>query len=43
MHEMTWGAGTMMWAMGITWLLLIVLVVLAIAALGRYLFSSRRD
>ena len=36
MHDMM--SGGMMWGMGITWLLLIVLVILGIAALVKYVF-----
>jgi hypothetical protein len=34
--------GGMMWGMGLIWLLVVVLLVLAIAALAKYLFTSRR-
>lgn len=33
--------GTMMWGIGLVWLLVIVLVVLGIAALVKYLFFDR--
>jgi hypothetical protein len=33
--------GGMMWGMGVVWLLVVVLLVLGIAALAKYLFSSR--
>jgi uncharacterized membrane protein len=33
------GGGMMMWAMGLLWLLAIVFLLLAVAALARYLFS----
>lgn len=36
MHDMM--DGTMMWGMGLLWLVLIVVVILAIAALVKYLF-----
>ena len=36
---MTWGGGAMMWAMGLYGVLVIVLLVLAIAALIKYLRS----
>jgi hypothetical protein len=36
---MSWGGGSMMWGMGIYGLLLVVLLVLAIAALIKYLRS----
>ncbi|WP_277753805.1 hypothetical protein [Muricoccus nepalensis] len=32
----------MMWGMGLTWLLLIVLLVLGVMALAKYLFSRHR-
>lgn len=35
-----WGA--MMWGMGLWWTLVLILVVLAIAALTKYLFSGDR-
>ena len=35
--------GGMMWGMGLVWLLVVVLVVLAIAALAKYLFFDKRD
>lgn len=34
--------GSMMWGMGLIWLLLIALLVLAIAALIKYLFFDKR-
>lgn len=34
--------GGMMWGMGLVWLLLIVVLVLAVAALVKYLFFSGR-
>ncbi|MEQ8441297.1 MAG: hypothetical protein RKK11_05025 [Alphaproteobacteria bacterium] len=34
--------GTMMWGMGLVWLLVIVLLVLGIAALIKYLFGGKR-
>ncbi len=34
--------GGMMWAMGIVWLLVIVLLVLSIAALVKYVFPGNR-
>jgi hypothetical protein len=36
---MTWGGGAMMWGMGLYGVLVIVLLVLAIAALIKYLRS----
>lgn len=33
--------GGMMWGTGLTWLLLIIVLVLAAAALAKYLFSRR--
>jgi len=36
------GMGGMMWGMGLVWLLVVVLLVLAIAALIKYLFGGRR-
>lgn len=33
--------GTMMWGMGLVWLLVIVLIVLGVAALVKYLFFDR--
>ncbi len=41
MNGMTEGLGGMMWAMGLVWLLVVVLLVLAIAALLKYLFAGR--
>jgi len=38
MHDMM-GSG-MMWAMGLVWLLIVILLVLGIAALVKYLFFS---
>jgi hypothetical protein len=35
------GMGTMMWGMGLLWLLVAVILVLGVAALLRYLFSDR--
>lgn len=35
--------GWMMWAMGLGWLLILMLVVLGIAALVKYLFFDKRD
>ena len=35
--------GWMMWGMGLGWLLILVLVVLAIAALVKDLFFDKRD
>ena len=32
--------GTMMWGMGLLWTLVIILLVLAVAALVKYLFSN---
>lgn len=41
------GMGGMMWAMGLVWLLVILVLVLGAAALGKYLFfdsgRKRRD
>jgi hypothetical protein len=34
------GMGTMMWGMGLLWALVIILLVLAVAALVKYLFSK---
>jgi hypothetical protein len=43
MHDMmSSGMGPMMWGMGLLWILLIVVLVLAAAALVKYLISSRR-
>jgi hypothetical protein len=39
MHDMV-NSG-MMWGMGLFWLLVAILVLLGIAALAKYLFSSR--
>ena len=36
------GMGTMMGAMGILWLLIVIFLVLGIAALAKYVFSSRK-
>ena len=36
------GMGTMMGGMGILWLLIVILLVLGIAALAKYVFSSRK-
>ena len=33
--------GMMMWGMGLLWLLVVIVLVLAIAALLKYLFSGR--
>jgi hypothetical protein len=38
MHDMMGGG---MWAMGIVWLLVVLVLVLAVAALVKYLFFSR--
>ena len=38
MHDMMNGMGGMMWGMGLFWLVILVLVLLAIAALVKYLF-----
>lgn len=35
--------GSMMWGMGLAWLLVVVLLVLGIAALIKYLFFNKRD
>jgi len=35
------GMGTMMWGMGLLWLLAAVILVLGVAALLKYLFSGR--
>ena len=40
MNEMM--GGGMMWGMGLLWILAIVVLILAIAALVKYLFFSRR-
>jgi hypothetical protein len=37
------GGGTMMWGMGLLWLLVIVVLLLAAAALVKYLLSGRRN
>ena len=34
--------GPMMWGMGLVWLLVVIVLVLAGAALLKYLFSSRK-
>jgi membrane protein YdbS with pleckstrin-like domain len=39
MHDMM-GGGWMMWGMGFIWLLVVIVLVLAIAALVKYLFSG---
>jgi hypothetical protein len=41
MHDMMTGGG--MWAMGIVWLLVVLILVLGVAALVKYLFFSRSD
>ena len=41
MHDMV--SSGMMWGMGLFWLLLGILVILGIAALAKYVFSSRRS
>ena len=33
--------GGMMWGMGLIWLIVLVVLILAAAALAKYLFSSR--
>lgn len=38
----SWGWG-MMLAGGLFWLLVVILVILAIVALAKYIFSGRRD
>jgi hypothetical protein len=38
MHGMMDGMGTMMWGMGLLWLLVIIVLVLGAAALLKYLF-----
>lgn len=38
MHEMM---GGMMWGMGLLWLLIVVVLVLAALALAKYVFRSR--
>ena len=38
MDQMMEGSGTMMWGMGLFWLLALVFLVLGIAALVKYLF-----
>ena len=35
--------GAMMWGMGLLWLLVIVVLILAAAALIKYLFTGRRE
>jgi hypothetical protein len=40
MHDMMLGSG-MMWAMGLAWLLLIVVLILGIAALVKFLFFNK--
>ncbi len=42
MNEIMDGGGSMMWGMGWGGLLILVLVVLGVAALAKYLFSSNR-
>jgi len=37
---MEWMDGPMMWGMGLVWLLVLLLLILAIAALLKYLFRS---
>ena len=37
-----WG-WSMMWGGGLLWLLIVVLIILAIVALAKYVFSRRRD
>jgi hypothetical protein len=39
MHDMMMDGGGMMWAMGVFWLLVVVLLLLGIAALVKYLFK----
>jgi hypothetical protein len=40
MHDMmSWGGGAMMWGMALFWLLVLAVLVLAIAALIKYLRS----
>lgn len=38
MCTIRWGGGGMMWGMGLLWIALIVVVILAIALLVKYLF-----
>ncbi len=40
MHDMMMGSG-MMWAMGLVWLLVILVLILGIAALVKYLFFNK--
>ncbi|WP_430879809.1 hypothetical protein [Granulosicoccus sp. 3-233] len=35
-------SGGMMWAMGFVWLLVVILLILAIAALAKYVFVGRK-
>ena len=39
MDDMSWGMG---WGMGALWILVLILLVLGIAALVKYLFSSSK-
>ena len=43
MENMMNGSGTMMWGMGAIGLLIVILIVLAIAALVKYIASGRRE
>ena len=43
MENMMNGSGMMMWGMGAICLLVVILIVLAIVALVKYLFSGRRE
>ena len=40
MHDIM--GGGMMWGMGLVWLLLVIVLVLAAAALVKYLYGGRR-
>jgi hypothetical protein len=40
MHDMMMSSG-MMWAMGLVWLIVILLLVLGVAALVKYLFFTK--
>lgn len=36
-------SGGMMWGMGLVWVLVVIVLILAAAALVKYLLSGRRD
>jgi hypothetical protein len=43
MDQMMTGMGGMMWGMGLIWLFVVIVLVLAVTALVKYLFSSGRE